>query len=137
MVIKKDGKPQDYDRQKIFNSIKLACKKRPINVEQIEKMTNRVERRIMELGEKAVHSSFIGNEIMKELYKVDHVAYVRFASVYREFKDVNEFMNELKNLISKNNKITSNLIQKSQMVDEGAHRGEQKKVSKKREEKGI
>ncbi len=104
MIIKKDGRREPFDRHKIVTGIQIACKKRPIGVKEIEKMVDRIEKKVMELGEKEVHSSYIGNEIMKELYKLDHVAYVRFASVYREFKDVNEFMNELKNLMSSEKK---------------------------------
>lgn len=101
VVIKRDGTRQPFDRQKIKAGIEIACKKRPIPVDKIDKIVERVEKKVLDLGEKEVHSKFIGNEIMQELYKLDHVAYVRFASVYREFKDVNEFMNELKNLISR------------------------------------
>lgn len=104
MIIKKDGRREPFDRRKIVSGIQIACKKRPIAVKDIEKLVDRIEKKVMELGEKEVHSSYIGNEIMQELYKLDHVAYVRFASVYREFKDVNEFMNELKNLMSSEKK---------------------------------
>ncbi len=100
MIIKKDGRREPFDRYKIVTGIQIACKKRPIGMKEIEKMVDRIEKKVMEFGEKEIHSSYIGNEIMKELHKLDHVAYVRFASVYREFKDVNEFMNELRNLMS-------------------------------------
>jgi transcriptional repressor NrdR len=104
MIIKKDGRREPYDRQKILAGIQIACKKRPIPVKDIHRIVDRVEKKILELGEKEVHSKFVGNEIMQELYKLDHVAYVRFASVYREFKDVNEFMNELKRLMGSEKK---------------------------------
>jgi transcriptional repressor NrdR len=104
MVIKKDGKREPFNRKKISDGVKIACRKRPIPTEKIEKLIDRIEKKVMELGEKEVHTSYIGNEVMQELYKLDHVAYVRFASVYREFKDVNEFMNELKHLMSSEKK---------------------------------
>jgi len=104
MVIKKDGRREAFDLQKIYNGVKIACKKRPISMDKIEELVKGLENRVKELGEKEVHSNFVGNEVMKSLYKLDHVAYVRFASVYREFKDVNEFMEELKHLMKKEKK---------------------------------
>jgi transcriptional repressor NrdR len=102
MVIKKDGSRQPFDRKKIWSGIQIACKKRPVSVDDIEKIVERIEKKVIDMGEKEVHSSFIGEAVMQELYKLDHVAYVRFASVYREFKDINEFMDELRNLLDKN-----------------------------------
>lgn len=98
MVIKKDGRREPYDRMKILNGIKKACEKRPISVATIEAVTDRIEKRIQEMGETEIPSRMIGEEIMKELHNLDQVAYVRFASVYREFKDIDQFMDELKAL---------------------------------------
>lgn len=99
MVVKKDGRREPFDRMKILSGIQKACEKRPIPQEKIEGVVDRVERGLQELGEKEIPSSVIGERIMRELHALDHVAYVRFASVYREFKDLNQFMNELKGLL--------------------------------------
>lgn len=98
MVIKKDGRREPYDRAKILSGLKKACEKRPISVATIEAVTDRIEKRLQEMGETEIPSRTIGEEIMKELHNLDQVAYVRFASVYREFKDIDQFMDELKTL---------------------------------------
>ena len=99
MVVKKDGRRESFDRHKVVAGIQLACQKRPVSSEQIEAVVDGIERRLQELGEKEVPSSFIGESVMRELSRLDEVAYVRFASVYRSFKDLGEFMSELKELI--------------------------------------
>src|SRR5712692_9389186 len=99
MVVKKDGRRENFDRHKVVAGIQLACQKRPVSSEQIEAIVDGIERRLQELGEKEVPSSFIGESVMRELSRLDEVAYVRFASVYRSFKDLGEFMSELKELI--------------------------------------
>src|SRR5262249_18142168 len=99
MVVKKDGRREGFDRQKIVSGLKKACEKRPVSTTAIEQTADRIERGLQERGEKEVVSSVIGEAIMRELHKLDQVAYVRFASVYRSFKDVNEFMHELQDLI--------------------------------------
>ncbi|MDI6754047.1 MAG: transcriptional regulator NrdR [Thermodesulfobacteriota bacterium] len=104
LVIKKDGRRQTFDRGKILAGLHRACEKRPISVETLEKMVERIEQRLEEAGEREVHSREIGEQIMHELQNLDEVAYVRFASVYRSFKDVNEFMNEVKELLEKGQK---------------------------------
>lgn len=104
LVIKKDGRRQTFDRGKILGGLHRACEKRPISVETLEKMVERIEQRLEEAGEREVHSREIGEQIMHELQNLDEVAYVRFASVYRSFKDVNEFMNEVKELLEKGQK---------------------------------
>lgn len=96
MVVKKDGRREPFDRLKILSGITKACEKRPISVSTIEAVTDRVEKRIQEMGETELSSNAIGEEVMKELHNLDQVAYVRFASVYREFKDIDQFMDELK-----------------------------------------
>ncbi len=104
LVIKKDGRREAFDRTKILAGLHKACEKRPIGVEILEKLVDRVEQRLEEGGEREVPSREIGEQIMEELQKLDEVAYVRFASVYRSFKDVNEFMNEVKELLGKGQK---------------------------------
>lgn len=98
MVVKKDGRREPFDRLKILSGIKKACEKRPISVTTMEAVSDRIEKRIQEMGETELPSSVIGEEVMKELHNLDQVAYVRFASVYREFKDIDQFMDELKSL---------------------------------------
>lgn len=104
MVVKKDGRREAFDRMKIVGGIKKACEKRPISQEKIEETVDRIEREIVEMGEKEVPSKEIGERIMKSLHSLDQVAYVRFASVYREFKDVNHFMKELEGLLKEGKK---------------------------------
>ena len=99
MVVKKDGRREAYDRTKVMQGLQLACQKRPVSAEQLEGVVDGIERRLQEMGEKEVASSLIGEAVMRELSKLDEVAYVRFASVYRSFKDLGEFMSELKELI--------------------------------------
>jgi transcriptional repressor NrdR len=98
MVAKKDTRREPFDRVKILNGLKKACEKRPISVATIEAVTDRIEKRVQEMGETEVQSRIVGEEVMKELHDLDQVAYVRFASVYREFKDIDQFMDELKAL---------------------------------------
>ncbi len=100
MVVKKDGRREAFDRQKVLEGLKLACQKRPVSAEQLEEVVDGIEQRLQEMGEKEVPTSLIGESVMRELAKLDEVAYVRFASVYRSFKDLGEFMSELKELIS-------------------------------------
>jgi transcriptional repressor NrdR len=99
MIVKKDDRREPYDRMKVMAGLKKACEKRPISIEKIEEAADRVERMLQERGEKEVSSSVIGEAIMNELYDLDKVAYVRFASVYRSFRDLNEFMHELEDLL--------------------------------------
>jgi transcriptional repressor NrdR len=98
-VIKKSGSRELYNREKVMTGIKIACRKRSISVEKKEALVDRVETEMLEKYEKEVNSEAIGALVIKELRKVDQVAYVRFASVYKEFKDVNEFVEELKGLL--------------------------------------
>jgi transcriptional repressor NrdR len=98
MVVKKDGRRESFDRTKILAGLKKACEKRPISTATIEDVTDRIEKRIQEMGETEIESRIVGEELMKELHQLDQVAYVRFASVYREFKDIDQFMDELRTL---------------------------------------
>ena len=99
LVIKKDGRRENFDREKILSGVRKACQKRPIGMEQMEDMVHRVEKFFQESGEKEVSAVTIGEKVVRELYSLDDVAYVRFASVYRSFKDVNEFMTELQDIL--------------------------------------
>ena len=100
MVVKKDGRREPFERAKIVNGIKRACEKRPVSVDTIEKLADTIERQLQESGEREVTSRAIGEAVMREMHDVDGVAYVRFASVYRSFRDVHEFMHELEELIA-------------------------------------
>ncbi|MGA2780848.1 MAG: transcriptional regulator NrdR [Smithella sp.] len=104
MVVKKDGRREQFDRQKIMTGIKKACEKRPISMEAIDKLVENVEQACQEVQAEEISSTLIGEKIMNELKMFDGVAYVRFASVYRQFRDVGEFMSELKDLLSKGKK---------------------------------
>jgi transcriptional repressor NrdR len=100
LVIKKDGRREPFDRLKILNGLKKACEKRPVGVEALEQTVTDIEKSLQEKGFKEISSAVIGEEVMERLHKLDEVAYVRFASVYRSFRDINEFMNELKDILS-------------------------------------
>lgn len=104
VVVKKDGRREAYDRQKVLAGLKKACEKRPVSTAAIEQAVDRIELQLQERGEKEVPSTFIGEAAMRELHRLDQVAYVRFASVYREFKDVDEFMRELQRLMKDRHK---------------------------------
>lgn len=102
MILKKDGRREPYNRNKITGGLKKACEKRPVSMDTIEELANRLEARLLESGEKEISGHFIGEWIMNELHDLDEVAYVRFASVYRSFRDITEFMSELQNLLKGN-----------------------------------
>lgn len=99
LVIKKDGRREPFDRTKILNGMMKACEKRPVSLDAIEKAVASLEMRFIDSGEREIQSTAIGEAVMEELKNLDEVAYVRFASVYREFRDINEFMSELKDLL--------------------------------------
>ena len=100
MIIKKDGRREVFSREKVRAGLKKACEKRDISINVIEEAIDNLERDLRETGEKEIPASFVGEKIMTMLHGLDDVAYVRFASVYREFKDVNDFVSELKTLLS-------------------------------------
>ena len=104
MVAKKDARREVFDRNKILNGIVKACEKRPVSMTQIEAMVDDIEKTLNNLMEKEVTSDYIGELVMEQLKKVDEVAYVRFASVYRQFTDVNTFIREIEKLIGKQEK---------------------------------
>ena len=99
LVIKKDGRREPYDRLKIIAGLKKACEKRPVSIDTIEEIADRIERTLQGRGEKEISGAVIGEEVMRHLYDLDKVAYVRFSSVYRSFQDIDEFMSELRDLI--------------------------------------
>ncbi len=99
MLVKKDGRRESWDRQKMVIGLEKACEKRPVSVDKIDEFVDNIERKLQDLGAKEVLSKVIGEWVMEDLPSLDEVAYVRFASVYRQFKDVNEFMAELKTLL--------------------------------------
>lgn len=99
MVVKKDGRRERFNRMKIRQGLTRACEKRPISADNLEEVADAVEKKFQETGENEIPSSLIGEEIMDRLKDLDEVAYVRFASVYRSFKDISEFMDELKTLL--------------------------------------
>jgi transcriptional repressor NrdR len=107
LVVKKDGRRESYDRMKVINGIKRACEKRPVSINTIESIADRIERDLQERGEKEIPSSVIGEATMRELHDIDQVAYVRFASVYRSFKDISEFMVELEELLNERKGISA------------------------------
>lgn len=101
MVVKKDGSREEFSRDKMLRGLVRACEKRPVSVEQLEQIVSKVENALRNTAATEVVSQEIGELVMEHLYPVDEVAYVRFASVYRQFKDINMFMKELKSLLSK------------------------------------
>jgi len=101
LVVKKDGRRETFDRLKIIAGMQRACEKRPVSIATIEKMVDRLEVALQESGDREIDASRIGEAVMDALRDVDQVAYVRFASVYRQFKDINEFMLELKGILAK------------------------------------
>lgn len=99
IVVKKDGNRQTYNRNKLLNGIMKACEKRPVSIKTIEEVVNNIEKTLYNSMEKEVTSQHIGEMVMDYLKNIDEVSYVRFASVYRQFKDINTFMDELKKLL--------------------------------------
>ncbi|MBI4158669.1 transcriptional repressor NrdR [Candidatus Woesearchaeota archaeon] len=99
IIVKKDGRREAFDKEKLKRGLVRACEKRPVPVEQIDKIIDKVEAEIRRLDTKEVRSSIVGDKITKELKKLDQVAYIRFASVYRSFADVTDFQKELKDLL--------------------------------------
>lgn len=101
LVIKKDGRREPFDRRKIIAGLLKACEKRPIGIEKLDELATRIERTLTRKFDKEVNSKQVGELVMESLAKIDEVAYVRFASVYRQFRDVSHFMKELKSFLKK------------------------------------
>ena len=110
MVVKKGGQRESFDRYKILNGLKKACEKRPISVVEMEDVVKNIEAKLLELGHKEVSSGTIGEMVIERLHELDQVAYVRFASVYREFSDVREFMDALRSLVSSGGERGENVL---------------------------
>lgn len=98
-VVKKDGQRETFDRDKLLRSLRVACNKRPVSQDQIESCTEVIERELAERGDREVPSLWIGERVMAQLKALDDVAYVRFASVYKSFRDIDEFMSEMTQLV--------------------------------------
>jgi transcriptional repressor NrdR len=98
LIVKKDGRREAFDRQKILSGLRRACDKRAVSLDQLESILDAVERDLIDTGEKEVSAQRVGERVMQELKRLDEVAYVRFASVYRSFRDLDEFMTELENI---------------------------------------
>ena len=103
MVVKRDGRREAFDRSKVLNGIIRACEKRPISMDQMESLVSDIERKLTNMMEKEISSAYVGEIVMDSLKDLDEVAYVRFASVYRQFKDVNTFVAEIEKLLGNNN----------------------------------
>lgn len=101
LVVKKDDRREPFDRVKVLAGLRRACEKRPVSQESLDRLVDQLERELVETGEKEVPSAVIGEKVMARLRELDQVAYVRFASVYRSFKDIHEFMAELSGLLGK------------------------------------
>ncbi|MBQ9082047.1 MAG: transcriptional regulator NrdR [Clostridia bacterium] len=99
VVVKKDNSREEFDRSKLMRGLLRACEKRPVSLEQLEAVVERIENKLYASADREIDSSVIGELAMEELRSIDEVAYVRFASVYRQFKDINTFMNELRKLL--------------------------------------
>jgi transcriptional repressor NrdR len=106
VIVKKDGRREIFDRMKVLVGMQKACEKRNISVNTLEEFADELERELQEMGENEVPASVVGERIMSKLHEIDDVAYVRFASVYREFKDINDFMSELKELFESRSETT-------------------------------
>lgn len=104
MLVKKDGRRECWDRLKVVEGLKKACEKRPVSMGQIEEFVDQLERQLQDMGEREIPITVIGEKVMEGLRQIDDVAYVRFASVYRQFKDLSEFMDELKGMLGGNGK---------------------------------
>ncbi len=99
MLVKKDGRREVWDRHKVVEGLQKACEKRPVSMEQIDEFVDALERELQDMGEREIPVRLVGERVMEGLRRIDGVAYVRFASVYRQFKDLNEFMVELKQML--------------------------------------
>jgi transcriptional repressor NrdR len=99
VVVKKDGQREPFDRQKVLASLRIACNKRPVSMDRLEEETDSLERELDESGDREVSSLVVGERVMLRLKRLDEVAYVRFASVYKSFRDIDEFMHEMTELV--------------------------------------
>ncbi len=105
-VVKRDGRREPFDRRKILSGVQKACEKRPVSVEQMERVVDEIEKAASELGRQEIQSADLGELVVTRLHDLDEIAYVRFASVYRQFKDVNEFTREIQRMTKNGKKKT-------------------------------
>ncbi|NLP43139.1 MAG: transcriptional repressor NrdR [Peptococcaceae bacterium] len=101
IVIKKDGRREPFSRQKLMSGLSKACEKRPVSTEQLETIVSDIERQLLDTNEREVPSEMIGEAVINKLFETDEIAYIRFASVYRQFKDIQKFMEELEELVKR------------------------------------
>lgn len=101
IVVKKDGRREPFSRQKLLAGLYKACEKRPVSTEQLETIVWEIEKQLRDLNDREVPSELIGEAVIKKLFETDEIAYIRFASVYRQFKDINKFMEELEELVKR------------------------------------
>ncbi|HHV65363.1 MAG TPA: transcriptional repressor NrdR [Peptococcaceae bacterium] len=101
MVVKKDGRREPFSRQKLLAGLSKACEKRPVSTEQLETIVAEIERQMRDINEREVPSKLIGEAVINKLFEIDEIAYIRFASVYRQFKDIQKFMEELDELVKR------------------------------------
>lgn len=101
MVVKKDGRREPFSRQKLLSGLHKACEKRPVSTEQLETMVSEIERQLRDVNDREVPSELIGEFVINKLFETDEIAYIRFASVYRQFKDIQKFMEELDELVKR------------------------------------
>lgn len=101
MVVKKDGRREPFSRQKLLAGLHKACEKRPVSTEQLENMVSEIERQLRDINDREVPSDLIGEAVIEKLFETDEIAYIRFASVYRQFKDIQKFMEELNELVKR------------------------------------
>jgi transcriptional repressor NrdR len=101
MVVKKDGRRAPFSRHKLLSGLLKACEKRPVSTEQLETMVSEIERQLRDINDREVPSGLIGEAVMNRLFETDEIAYIRFASVYRQFKDIHKFMEELDELVKR------------------------------------
>ncbi len=118
LVIKKDGRREPFERNKILTGLKKACEKRPVGIDILEGVADSIEKRVISLGVKEIPSSWIGENVMSHLKELDKVAYVRFASVYRQFKDIDELMKEVKSLLDGESRRSKKSISKPVIATE-------------------
>ncbi|MCC6933837.1 MAG: transcriptional repressor NrdR [Deltaproteobacteria bacterium] len=125
MVVKKSGQRESFDRYKILSGLRKACEKRPVTAEQMDDVVKSIEAQLLDSGEKEVSSKVVGEMLIDRLHALDQVAYVRFASVYREFSDISEFMDALRQLVSpkKLAELTARGVNSKNENEEDKHRG--------------
>jgi len=104
IVVKKNGNRESYNKNKILNGVIKSCEKRPVSLQDIEELVDGIEKQLYNTMEREITTEFIGNLVIEKIKELDEIAYVRFASVYREFKDINTFMDEVKKILSEKSK---------------------------------